>query len=89
MHASEKAGGINEAYIQVRCGGRHEPVHEDVAVAGEALPAEGAGVHGVAAGLAATVEKLDDKERRGGGSHHFSVLELSLSWGTNTTTLPH
>lgn len=42
-------------------------VHEDVAVPGERLPAEGAGVHGVAgqAGLAA-VEWLDVKERRRG-----------------------
>jgi len=57
-------------------------VHEDVAVPGEVLPAEGAGVHGVAAGLAlaAAVEWLDAKEGRGGRrSHHFSVLEeLSL-----------
>ena len=39
----------------------NKPVHEDVAVPGQALPAEGAGVHGAAAGLGA-LERLDGEE---------------------------
>jgi len=77
-----KAGGMDKAIRPAAGRHEHEPVHEDVAVPGEVLPAEGAGVHGVAAGLAlaAAVEWLDAKEGRGGRrSHHFSVLEeLSL-----------
>lgn len=49
----------------------HEPVHEDVGVPGQPLAAEGAGVHGVSAGLLAALERLDVEERRGGSSHPF------------------
>jgi hypothetical protein len=46
-------------------------IHEDIAVPGEALPAEGVGVHGMVAGFAAgDGEWFDAKERRGSRSLH-------------------